>query len=252
MEKGIREKIALLIFIFLVVLGGCALAAYFATGRSWSVAATMVDDRVGEMDGYTAVVFSGTLDPRRSPSTSDDLASRQTNNGETLSVSEEAASDGLGSKVVELLHRTIRFKDYNGVYVSDVRDIYEHKNADVLTIDLTDPDAFLEPFVYDVKGRKIGVFSIKSYTTRAQLEKIVEDLHEQGAYEIICIAPRPNMLASFDGIDVVLLSKEVDEDLTAKVDPGQTLLYVTPDADEVGVVLFTSNGVASSRTIDEV
>lgn len=251
MEKGIREKIALVIFALLIVLGGWVLISYFSTGRSWSVAATIVDDTVGEMDGYTAIVFSGTLSPHRHSTPYGGSAS-QTTNGIVSSESRESSTAALGSRILELIYRSGKMDRYDGVYVSDVRDIYERKGADALTIDVSDPTSFFEPRVYEVGDRMIGIFALNSYMTASQLDKVISGLHDEGAQDIICIAPKTNMLATCEGIDVVLLTQEVDEDLTTKADTRDTLIYVTPESTEVGVILFTHNGVPSSRTIDEV
>ena len=43
MKKRTREKVALLVFALLVVLGGSVLLRYFETGRSFNMAATAVD-----------------------------------------------------------------------------------------------------------------------------------------------------------------------------------------------------------------
>ena len=62
MKKRTHEKVALLLFALLVVLGGSVLLRYFETGRSFNMAATAVDDAFGQMSGYTAIVFDGTYD----------------------------------------------------------------------------------------------------------------------------------------------------------------------------------------------
>ena len=56
MKKRTREKVALLVFALLVILGGSVLLRYFETGRSWNVAASVVDDSFGQIKGYTAIV----------------------------------------------------------------------------------------------------------------------------------------------------------------------------------------------------
>lgn len=63
MQNRTRERAGLAIFLVLVALGGILLGAYFLTGRSWSVAATMVDDAAGSLDAYTVVAFSGVVAP---------------------------------------------------------------------------------------------------------------------------------------------------------------------------------------------
>ncbi|WP_165170421.1 hypothetical protein [Adlercreutzia sp. ZJ242] len=63
MQKRTREKIALVLFVLLVAFAGAVLTSYFTTGRSWSIAASFVDDTMGRMDGYTAIVYAGVVEP---------------------------------------------------------------------------------------------------------------------------------------------------------------------------------------------
>ncbi|HIS41099.1 MAG TPA: alcohol dehydrogenase [Candidatus Aphodovivens avistercoris] len=62
MDKPSREKIALLVFAALIVLSLAGLGWYIFAGHSWNVAASSIDDTFGEMDGYTAIVYPGTLE----------------------------------------------------------------------------------------------------------------------------------------------------------------------------------------------
>lgn len=58
-----REKIALVVFVALIAISLFGLLGYLAIGHSWNVAASNIDDATGRMDGYTAIVFEGTVDP---------------------------------------------------------------------------------------------------------------------------------------------------------------------------------------------
>ena len=90
MKKRTREKVALLVFALLVVLGGSVLLRYFETGRSFNMAATAVDDAFGQMSGYTAIVFDGTYDvldalrPTKLPSVDGDADERPETLGEMV------------------------------------------------------------------------------------------------------------------------------------------------------------------------
>lgn len=63
MSNVSREKIALVVFVGLIAASLCGLVGYLAIGHSWNVAASNIDDAAGRMDGYTAIVFKGTVDP---------------------------------------------------------------------------------------------------------------------------------------------------------------------------------------------
>ena len=61
MSNGTREKQALGVFLILIVLSTFGIAWYMVAGHSWNVAASSIDERVGQMEGYTSIVYAGTL-----------------------------------------------------------------------------------------------------------------------------------------------------------------------------------------------
>ena len=60
MASNTREKMALLVFALLILFGLAGVSWYLIVGHSWNVAASNIDDSVGQMDGYTCIVYSGT------------------------------------------------------------------------------------------------------------------------------------------------------------------------------------------------
>lgn len=61
MCNGTREKQALGVFLLLIVLSTFGIAWYMVAGHSWNVAASSIDEKVGQMEGYTSIVYAGTL-----------------------------------------------------------------------------------------------------------------------------------------------------------------------------------------------
>ena len=61
MSNGTREKQALGVFLLLIVLSTFGIAWYMVAGHSWNVAASSIDEKVGQMEGYTSIVYVGTL-----------------------------------------------------------------------------------------------------------------------------------------------------------------------------------------------
>lgn len=62
-----RDKIALVVFAGLLFLGTTALIGYIQLGHSWNVAASNIDDVTGTMDGYTTIIYKGTVPPGAKP-----------------------------------------------------------------------------------------------------------------------------------------------------------------------------------------
>lgn len=247
MSKTVREKIALVIFLALIVFGGVIFAAYFTTGRSWSVAATIVDERVGSMDGYAAIVFAGSGD-------GDEAGAQKREPAEgsnTVSESDEAAVSYLGSSVFNLINQLVYYPGHKGVFVSDVAKIYLTKDADIFTLDMANPEKYANGEVFDVGDHKIGILYVPTYLTQRMLDARIQQMRNEGAHEIVCIAKRIEMLGGFDGIDVLLLDEPYGPKEDGREDLGSTVVLENPPKGQVGVAIFTSNGVPFVRTIEE-
>lgn len=288
MEKRAREKAGLAIFLVLVALGGILLGGYFLTGRSWSVAATMVDDTVGSLDRYTVVAFSGTTPPEeeilvaaKGPSSSAGSSASSSSSGASSSshpapssssaaqqeiepefTMRDAFGDSAGSvaepgvreSILSIFERQDRKNaslDDENVYVSDVRDLYALKGADGLTLNLSDTSRYAEPIVLNGGNKKIGIFAISSYISRAKLKSTIAALEEDGADTVICIAPRTALLSTYDDIDVVILTNPQEERPDEREHPT-TLVVESPEIGDVGVVLLTSNNVPSFKVVKEL
>lgn len=256
MEKRTREKIALVIFALLVVLGGVLLTSYFTTGRSWNVAASFLDDSVGSLDGYTAVVYAGVVEPEE-----DDEKAPDFSEGTPLVSGEEGEEAGDSSNVLVQPPRDINLGIFSFLanpslgksnrYVSDVRLAYEEKGASALTINISDPSVFAEPQIRIVNGKRIGIFSIEAYTTSTLLARYLTFFEEHDADVVMCLTPRAKYLEDCEGVDVVVVTTDYPyEEVTTRGETrGHTLVVRSPEVGEVGVVLLTTNNVPSARVI---
>ncbi len=205
MKEETRNKVALVVFVLILIAAGAILVSYFSTGRSWSVVATTVDDHVGQMGDYSVVVFEGTLESKK--------------------------------------------KD--GPYVSDVRKHYASKEAGSLTLNLADHGRYKDPIVFDTGNKKIGVFEVDAYTSRATITRLVTKLRESGAEFVICITPKLAHIPLFDGIDTVILTTENTESALDR-DTGGTFVMTTPEKGSTAVLFISSNNVPSLRVVEEL
>lgn len=212
---------------------------YFATGLTWTVYATSLDDKVGSMDGYTAIVYPGTVDEDQS-----DDASYSEEQEELPPI-----SDTIGLRVLSFYPR-VNVEGYDGVYVSDVRDLYSGKEAEVLTINaqsfLNDP----VPQLRYVGNKTVGIFGARSYITKNNVHKIVEMFKRENVDSIICVTKRLAMLSTLEGIDVVILTEDSLEYTETGNRVNDTLVIQAPKKGEAGVVFLSNNNVASARSID--
>lgn len=95
MSNGTREKQALGVFLLLIVLSTFGIAWYMVAGHSWNVAASSIDEKVGQMEGYTSIVYAGTLPVQADAKTLD------SQNGSDAQLEEEAGSADTGEKAGE-------------------------------------------------------------------------------------------------------------------------------------------------------
>ena len=91
MSNRTREKQALVVFILLVFVGMGGLIWYLFAGHSWNVTASNIDESVGQMEGYTAIVFDGTM-PEKTSESSKGKTTAQTQANPTTSSKTEGST----------------------------------------------------------------------------------------------------------------------------------------------------------------
>lgn len=297
MEKTFREKIALIVFALLVVVAGIVLISYFSTGRSWTIAATFVDDRVGEMDGYSVILFNGVLDPSVEDEDASGIDSRtddaydktdaitrgfdgDVENSEVLPEMKDGliqddsvlygsdADDGqgggiqtssglldpehsIGLRILSMYPRALS-GIYDGVFVSDVSDLYSRKGANVVSLNLTDLSHYENPIVFSNDSKKIGVFSAQKYKNGIEMSAIDRTMEEKGADVVACITPRLAFISDYDAVDIVILTTPIEEQssLYRSRAEGKAFVVQSPEKGDVGLVILSSNDIPSSRVIE--
>ena len=90
MSTRTREKQALGVFAVLIVLSLLGLGWYLVAGHSWNVAASTIDEKVGQMDGYVALVYAGTVLPE--PEEVASASSSKNADGESAAGQSESSS----------------------------------------------------------------------------------------------------------------------------------------------------------------
>ena len=241
MDKASREKIALVVFALLVVFAGVVLTGYFSTARTWNVAASFVDDTVGRMDGYTVLVYSGTVSP-------DEAAADEPPSSKPPI---DPATNSIGLAILPILGAFNASEDEAGaVFVSDVRAMYEQKDAAVLSLDASDLARYAEPQVLRAGGRRIGVYSLDAYASGTLLALYEKRLREEGAELVVCLTRRTALVGSFDHADVVVVTGPEKGLTTGGEDRGRAFVVESPERGSVGVVVVTSSNVRSARVIE--
>lgn len=99
MSERSREKIALVVFAFLVVFAGCCLGGYLVAGHSWNVAATNIDDTFGSLDGYTVIAYAGTVEEKKTSAAASSAGQAASDDGRVDSIGYDDALKGSSSEL---------------------------------------------------------------------------------------------------------------------------------------------------------
>ena len=262
-----REKIALVILCLLLVFGGIALVSYIIAGHSLNVTATQIDDAVGTMEGYTAIVFEGTIDSdeRREafaqahPTSEaegenvDEAAGEGETEGEDVEeaavdeVAAEGAADGFESPSEDASAQEVV---KTAPVLAEVCDDYRSKGADVFTLDIANPLKYRDGLILKQGDHRIGVFSIEGVTTTAEVEEMLAYFELNKVEIVVAIAPLASFLATTEGIDIIVTTSNAAGSLMGGVVDGSYVVQA-PTLDSVGVVFISPGNVVSSKVITE-
>lgn len=315
---------ALLLLVVLISVCSCA---YMNTAKTWTVAASHVDDAIGSMDGYAVILYPGTTQPEPeesyvpkaegglfssltdgtatasssafdepSESASDELLLEENqavpdtsseaglpseagetalSSTETLPVPEtdqEPAGDAADGSVPEeepLSEGEIKAKSFaerflplisdateeepEPLFVSDVRTDYLEKEASVLTIDALSAGRYAEPSVFLLEDKRVGVFSVNEPISQTRLNVFKEFFAQKEADVVVCLTPLGSYLASFEGIDIVVVTTAAENAYsTIGSEKDGAFVVRAPELGTVGAIVITSNNVVSSKVIDEL
>ena len=202
----LRERIALVIFIVVIAVAIFVLSLYFGTAKVFNVAATKVDEKAGTMEFCSSIIYAGVM--------------------------LETPVKGTAPLSSSSKKKT---------FTSDVRNEYVDKNANVITVDLRELSEIDKPLILDVGEKQVGIFAIENYTAKPQVKKAVDYLKEGGANVILCIAPRSNMLGSYDGVDAILCTKETSPSETTDANIGNTFVFRSAKVGQVGVLSISNS-----------
>ena len=168
---------ALVVFAALIMLSLLGLGSYLVAGHSWNVAASNIDDTFGSMEGYTAIVYAGTVDPEGSEDAEGpaDLSDGQGEAGPTPHSAADGASDGedadpeplseaetpSGAEADTPLSSTVGQDGAQlPLSVDDVKESYEKKGATAFSLSTLDPSRYEEGVILKRGSRRFGVLAV--------------------------------------------------------------------------------------------
>ena len=193
--------------LVLATAGVVFMGWYIKAGHNWNMAATTIDDRFGQMDGYVAILYKGTNEPtvEEKPRTSRTLAI-QTEAEREIELRERAAMEDA------LLERS--------------RVSYQDKGANVLVIDAQNPQQYAQPSVLIRNGYHVGVFSVNAETPYLSIDRALTYFTVHEVNIVVVLEESPNEYAeSVSGINIVIpvgnepVEPDEDEALAGQATP---------------------------------
>lgn len=269
-----REKIALFVFLALIVLSLCGLGWYLVAGHSWNVAASNLDDTFGSMDGYTAIVYPGTaVEPVAGKGTGDAAAEddavgdaadgKESAEGAAAGKEADAGSpdapgssggkDATGTAGTASVPGTDAGESLLGskkktLSAQEAKEGYEEKGATVFSLDTVDLDAYREGVILKKGGHRFGVFGIAEPTSTIVLEKQIAYFKRHKVDFIVLVTPDKEYAEDVSGIDIVVSTQ--DEDLFVMGETIDGTFYVdAPAVGSVGAILISPSNVVSAKVL---
>ena len=236
MQKRTREILAVALLALLLVAGGSAMGYYLFIGHNWNVAASNIDDTIGQMDGYTVLLYAGTRTPE-----GEEEDSNAASSDAGLSDDEPAV------KLADLL-------DEQAADLERVVESYREKGANVFVLDVSDLHRYSEPFVVAKNGMRIGLLSAGKAERRSDIRADALYLSKKEVSLTVAVTNDERLDEAAEAGLIGDVSIIVCDDQLGRFPNGRycgsTFCAHTPYVGEVGVLIVSPSGVLSVKTID--
>lgn len=265
MSQTLREKVALLVFLLLILLTLGGLGWYLTIGHSWNVAASTIDDATGQMDGYTAILYEGTLeeskvssqkntsstlqDKEKDDLPSDSAPSPGSNTGLSNDNTKEDSTKTERDSVSPYTNGTLSQKET--ISLAEVSASYLEKNAHVLELDVVHPYLYKEGMIIKKGAERYGIFSVDRFEPLSEIRKKITYCMKHEVDYVIAITPDASLFEKLSGVDVVISTK--DEGIIATGETHEDTFYVNvPIQGSVGAIVISPHNVVSAKVIQEL
>lgn len=239
MQKRTREIVALVILLVLLVGGICGVAWYLLVGHNWNAAASLIDDRIGTMEGYNVVLCEG-APPHVDASADGDDGAESNLVKFAVGVPSALADNGFGF----LLDRQIT--------TDKVAKAYQAKGALTLKVDISSPSLYSDPVIVPRDGRRIAIYSVKGPHQELASRMALRIIKKYDVDFTICL---------FDDIDALEKYGLGDANIGICLDRkahangeyyGNTFTISAPNFGQVEAVIISPSGFMLTKTINEL
>lgn len=232
MNKRTREIVALLLLTVLGIVVLAAMAWYIFIGHNWNVAASNIDESIGQMEDYNVILFEGETLPQTEI--------------DRISMSQPMLDDE---------NRGYRKPRQNEEVPSEPVSIhaaaseYRQKGATVFILHPETPDVYSPPLVLNKNGFTIGLFYADGSMSRLAAQVIASDLKVRGVDFVITIVDDARLLdMTASSVDVVICT--TDEDLSSHGEyHGNAFCVQSPLVGTVQTIIIAPSRVITSKTV---
>ena len=231
MQKRTREILAVLLLGLLLLAGVGAMGYYIFIGHNWNVAASHIDDSIGQMDGYTVILYEGTMQM-------DDEGKEE---AEAKSETAQAVSESVSEQA----------------QVTDMRsavESYREKGANVFVLDTVNLSRYNYPIEIAKNGMCLGLLSVGKSTLRSVARADARYLSKQGVDYTIAITNDVKLhKAAAEGLigDVsIIVCDDPEGEFPNGQYYGSTYCVHTPYVGEIGAIVVSPSGVLTTKTLD--
>ncbi len=234
MQKRTREILALVLLGLLALVAAIAMGYYILIGHNWNVAASNIDDSIGQMEGYTIFLYEGT-----NPSPEME---------ERLSDAQPMLDDENRGKAT----RDWNAKPREPLTSKEAAESYRDKGAVVFTLDSSDLDYYADPFVVQKNGMRVGLFSAFEPFRKTVVRTAVRNLERRETNYIVALTDDVDLCeAGIGGISIIICNDDEGESPDGEY-RGSSYCTGVPYIGEVEAIIMSPSGVLSSKTLTEL
>lgn len=232
MEKRTREIIALALLVVLAIAVVSAMAWYILVGHRWNVAATNIDESIGNLDGYTVFVYEGTLLPDE----------------ERIALSDsQPMLDDLNRGEAHM--SAVKPHDEESLSAHEVAQNYREKGACVFMLYPENPGFYNEALVTEKAGQRLCAFSIDGRTSLTGMAFKKLRVRQYDPKFVVALVSDARLLENpIDGIDIVVCCDDEGIDEGGRYF-GNMYCVDAPYRGQVQAIIVAPSGVKSSKTI---
>lgn len=231
MGKRTREIVALVLLALLGLIVLAAMAWYIFIGHNWNVAASNIDETVGQMDGYTVILYEGQSLPQ---SELDRISAEQPMlDDENRSIQKHQVEEATDEPVS----------------IHEAASYYRQKGATVFMLHPETPTTYEPAFVLNKNGMSLGVFYADGSTTRMKAQIEGAGLKPRGADFVVMVVDDARMIDEpVAAADIVICS--TDEGLSSHGEYHDGVFCVdSPLVGHVQTIIISPSRVLTSKTI---